>query len=385
MIASRLSSPGGVINYSVSKAKYQFTASPAKNYAFQWAELFSPNFNGEISYGDYSYTVVDVQNWNINSFSQSNSSEYEIDPTQNPSKYGYYFLAPAPQINAVAGTSGNGGYYPGTDQSVNTAYLDTNQMGSTGASVTYDADPNSNSVGGGDIFYISNNYLPGATYTLSWNNDSSFEVWAYYYYGGWQQISSGEPLDGSYYGLEGMPTEYTVVATGDAQSGEQTDITLSMSGVNLGNCLFTYTNNPDLSIPLDEASGSRYRKIALNGLPMGDEKPQESAENDQEKEETYVDALTLGLRHSTTDIYMPVSGSDFSVSARRDFRSQVWNNRSGLTPHEQPDLPFGMCWSSNLAPNIKLIQTNDPSNTTEPDQAIVTDETGAVHTFLSLV
>ena len=175
----------------------------------------------------------------------------------------------------------------------------------------------------------------------------------------------------------------------DSQTIQPNDaITFTISatdgiGDSLGTQSFTYTyqaNSPDLSVPIDEASGSRYRKIALNGLPMPDEKPQESAESDQEKEETYIDALTLGLRHSTTDAYMPVPGSDFSVSARRDFRSQIWNLRNGLKPHEQPDLPFGMCWSSNLAPNIKVVHNNDPSNTT-PDQAIVTDETGAVHTF----
>jgi YD repeat-containing protein len=164
------------------------------------------------------------------------------------------------------------------------------------------------------------------------------------------------------------------------QSGDSITIHLQSD---FGSATVTYTYQvtpPDLSIPLDEASGSRYRKIALNGLPMSDEKPQQSAESDQEGEETYVDALTLGLRHSTTDVYLPVSGSDFSVSARRDFRSQVWNSRSGLRPHEQPDLPFGVCWSSNLAPNIKFVRNNDPNNPT-PDQAIVTDETGAVHTF----
>src|SRR5271155_408167 len=92
----------------------------------------------------------------------------------------------------------------------------------------------------------------------------------------------------------------------------------------------------NLNIPIDEACGPRYRKIALNGLPLTDEKPQQSAESDQEKEETYIDALTLGLRHSTTDAYLPVSGSDFSLSARRDFRSEVFSFRNGLRPHERP-------------------------------------------------
>ncbi len=146
-------------------------------------------------------------------------------------------------------------------------------------------------------------------------------------------------------------------------------------------CKFVYQGQtPDYSLPIDESSGPKYRKIAMNGLPMPDEKPQHSAETDQEKEETFVDALTLGLRHSTTDAYLPVNGSDFSVSARRDFRSEVWNNRSGLRPHEQPDRPFGICWSSNLAPNIHFTNSGNP-NKTEPDKAYVTDETGAVHTF----
>jgi len=134
----------------------------------------------------------------------------------------------------------------------------------------------------------------------------------------------------------------------------------------------------DYSLPIDEASGPKYRKIGMNGLPMPDEKPQHAEETDQEKEETFVDALTLGLRHSTTDVYLPVAGSDLSVSSRRDVRSEVWSKRNGLRPHEQPDHPFGICWSSNLAPNIHF----SPGTGGEPGKAYVSDETGATHTFV---
>src|SRR6202012_782211 len=159
-------------------------------------------------------------------------------------------------------------------------------------------------------------------------------------------------------GSSSWATVFHVIATPQAQDNDSINLTLTTKapdGTVMGtdSSKFYYSKPPpDLSVPVDEASGSRYRKIGLNGLPMPDEKPQQSGETDQEKEETYVDALTDGLRHSTTDVYMPVSGSDMAVSARRDFRSQTWNDRGGLRPHEQPDLPFGPCWSSNLAPNI---------------------------------
>ncbi len=176
---------------------------------------------------------------------------------------------------------------------------------------------------------------------------------------------------------------FTVTPDPDTvQPGDQIIITIADLYLNTSTVTYTYEPSPapDYSMSIDEASGPKYRKIALNGLPMPDEKPQQTGETDQEQEETYVDALTIGLRHSTTDVYLPVSGSDFSVSARRDFRPEVWNIKSGLRPHEEPDRPFGMCWSSNLSPNIQFVKSNDPQKS-QPDQAIVTDETGAVHTF----
>ncbi|MEZ0297551.1 MAG: LamG-like jellyroll fold domain-containing protein, partial [Candidatus Methylacidiphilales bacterium] len=138
----------------------------------------------------------------------------------------------------------------------------------------------------------------------------------------------------------------------------------------------------DFSLPIDESAGPKYRKVGLNGLPLSDEKPQGTEESDQEREETFVDALTLGVRHSTTDVYIPLPGSDFALSARRDFRSEIWTMRSGLRPHEMPDRPFGVCWSSNLAPTVHYTASTDPENR-EPDKVYVTDEAGAVHTFMT--
>ncbi|PTY01630.1 hypothetical protein DB346_12900 [Verrucomicrobia bacterium LW23] len=171
-----------------------------------------------------------------------------------------------------------------------------------------------------------------------------------------------------------------------ANAGDTIHITAINSELGRDSVRFTYrpTEEPkDYSMPLDEASGPKYRKIALNGLPLSDEKPQQTEESDQEREETFVDALTIGLRHSTTDVYMPVSGSDFAVAARRDFRSEIWKLRAGLRVHEHPDRPFGACWSSNLSPNIHFTVSTDPNaDNGEPPQVHVTDETGAVHTFM---
>ena len=374
-------------DYCLTKAQYQFAAWPTKDYKFQWAEVFyAGDPTGTLTQAQRT-SVVNIRSWTVNSSSESNSPVYELDPTQygptqyssnqSPSPFGIYFLTPVNQLS-VRPSSGSD-------------YLDTNEMENTGAAVPLVPVPTADNVVNGVSLEIGNDSeIPGETDTLTWN-DSNFEVWGFNEMDNqMEQITSGEGMSAYREGDVRQYQELVIVAKAGTQSGEQTilHLTESVNGTVLGtsSCLFTYTQSPpDLSIPIDEASGSRYRKIALNGLPMSDEKPQQSAENDQEKEETYVDALTLGLRHSTTDIYMPVSGSDFSVSARRDFRSQVWNNRSGLRPHEEPNQPFGICWSSNLAPNIQLVHNNDPSNTTQPDQAIVTDETGAVHTFYQWV
>lgn len=176
-----------------------------------------------------------------------------------------------------------------------------------------------------------------------------------------------------------------------------------------GNLTKTITNN--------ESSGPKYRKIALDGTPLADEKPQSAAETDEADEETYVDALTRELRHSTTDIYVPVPGSDLALTVRRNIVSEIWNPTSGLRPKEDPTLAFGPVWRTNLAAHVNIIEQVDKNGLTpeanvpedgsglpaasilvaqlansqrgggamtqrDPNYAFVTDEDGASHRFM---
>jgi RHS repeat-associated protein len=126
-------------------------------------------------------------------------------------------------------------------------------------------------------------------------------------------------------------------------------------------------------VSASDAAGPRYRKIGLNGLPLPDEKPQVQDESGVAPEETYIDALTRDLRHSTSDIYVETPSSLLPLQVRRDAVQEVWNERSGLLPHERPDRPFGLGWTSNLCGAVKLI---------DGVRAEVTDEQGASQVFV---
>ena len=137
-------------------------------------------------------------------------------------------------------------------------------------------------------------------------------------------------------------------------------------------------------LPVDDAGGPRYRKVALNGRPMPDEKPHQQPESDHTREESYVDALELTLHHSTTDVYVPVASSDLVLAARRNFESEIWNERHDLRVDERPDRPFGAGWTSGLAANIHFVfqQPNVGSSITQSaDYAYVTDEDGSSYRF----
>ena len=144
----------------------------------------------------------------------------------------------------------------------------------------------------------------------------------------------------------------------------------------------------------NEASGPKYRKVGLNGFPLADEKPQAESESDVEKEETYVDALTLRFRHDTTDIHIPLVGEELALSVRRSAASEVWSSHPGLRPDQHWDRPFGMGWRSGLTANIKFHVRSDgvltssspncPSEAPEPNYVWVTDENGTEHRFVTV-
>ena len=107
------------------------------------------------------------------------------------------------------------------------------------------------------------------------------------------------------------------------------------------------------SVSLEEVAGAQYRKVALNGRPMPDGKPQSSSESDQQNEETFVDALTLALRYSVTDIYEEIPGLATPLAVNRVYQEETWSNRQGFRPHERIDQPFGPGWTSNVVPNVR--------------------------------
>jgi len=95
------------------------------------------------------------------------------------------------------------------------------------------------------------------------------------------------------------------------------------------------------------------RRIGVNGQPATDSP-------------TFVDALTGTFHHSESDFSLDIPGSDLSLSVDRQVTDTVWNDATGLLPEENPQLPFGPGWSSNLA--ASALRTRGLSPTGEPPQ-----------------
>jgi RHS repeat-associated protein len=120
---------------------------------------------------------------------------------------------------------------------------------------------------------------------------------------------------------------------------------------------------------------SQGRKISLSGMPMPDVAQHQEGESDYAPENTYVDAFSLDLQHSTTDIHVPVGSDHFALEARRSLGQEVWTTNS-LPFDERPDLPFGPCWSSPVCPTLKVVENGGTFRT-----FIATDHNGEAYTL----
>lgn len=131
---------------------------------------------------------------------------------------------------------------------------------------------------------------------------------------------------------------------------------------------------PSGSLSVNDSAGPKYRKVGLNGVPIPDSKPQVQAENGEDEEETYMDALLRQLRHAVSDVYVTAENSLLPLTIRRDSTPYAWSFLSGLSPNEQAELPFGPGWSSSLCSYVRFDNRN----------AEIMDEMGGRHSYFLL-
>lgn len=327
------------------KGKYKFEFNPANDAVYQWVEVFmADDPTGELTVAERS-TVMYNGSCPVTG---AESDPYPSDCSMS-SQNGHTAIYPAPSIALSDGYSN----------------LDSNQTTQTGILA-------GSAGGSGGMFSVNLTGLVGEQFSLTWG-DPNFQVWGWDN-GQWTQVISGETLDTDQWALG-----FQLVAASNPTGDSNTIVSVTEiypSGITSANGAKFYAKPLTISVPADDASGALYRKVALNGRPLPDARPQQAEEGDQQPEETFVDAMTLGLRHSTTDAYMPVPGSELSLAARRNAESEVWNYQSGLRPWERVDLPFGVGWNTNLSANVKLV--SQPNDLT---YATVTDENGATYRF----
>lgn len=127
-----------------------------------------------------------------------------------------------------------------------------------------------------------------------------------------------------------------------------------------------------------DIAGAVHRKIALNGVPMPDEPPQKAEETDQPKEESYIDAYSLGLNHSTSDVYVPLTASELPLAVRRSAADHSWTPDADVDTEDRMNLPFGAGWQSGICSHLEI------SGTGNERKFYVHDEAGGSQQFLML-
>ncbi len=146
-----------------------------------------------------------------------------------------------------------------------------------------------------------------------------------------------------------------------------------------------------LSVHFTEAGGPTFRKIALSGLPLPDARPQTKPETDSDESDSYVDALTLQLRHDSTDFSAGLPGSDLVMKIQRSVIPEVSTNSSGYGPDAGTDSaklgwrlqrPFGAGWQSGLGAHLRIdsVAGGGPSPS-KGLTATVVDENGCQWSF----
>ncbi len=359
-------------NYLLRVLKYRLRFQSTVPSDYKWHEVFYPLAMWDDAKYPNAYAARNLiaihATRSFKTTSQPGASPvYEIDPRQRGTP-GLYYVVPASKLKV----------FPSLFSYLNQSTPASAEAKEAGVATT-------SALTNAAYFGLSSTIIPGSTISFSWTNSDSFKVFVYTTNSSTPlELASGASFTDEQYGQQKL-YRFAVVARPNARPGASTTVTMTVSHrgavIDRSTAKFIYPDNRDFSFPVDEASGSRYRKIALNGIPLSDGKPQQSAESDQEPEETYFDALSLGLRHSTTDVYLPVPGSDLALSARRDLSPEIWTERSGLRPQEDPTKAFGISWTTNLVPSVRISEPVSNTQPSEPAKAFVTDESGGVHSF----
>lgn len=124
--------------------------------------------------------------------------------------------------------------------------------------------------------------------------------------------------------------------------------------------------------------GPFYRKISLNGSFHQEVQPQNQEQGDSEPEESYVDALTLDLRHSVTDIYVTFIEDYLPMEVRRNWHAERFQSEdpshTSLAAH-----PFGYGWTTGIGNFLQLTDISESAI-----EAVLLDEQGIAHHFMAM-